>query len=258
MCIRDSRNGDGAFVPMVKNDVPSTTSAAMVPVVLEAFGYTSEMTFANRTARSISGLFALLPSADPVPDWGYFDLPAGTQFTIPNIIGELRDIGFNAPAGTVGSVFVQFLDGEFRVEQSDTQAEIPTSDGFIGVRTTTSRAGGQLGLAYGYTPVGEGADTEAWVYGLQQTGVRGQEGGTRSNLAVVHSLGGNVEDLRLEVTYFGADGREAGKEPECSPCTLAPGQWKQFNTPLAKFGVSQGYARIRLSLIPISKPTRPY
>ncbi|MBK9375332.1 MAG: PKD domain-containing protein [Holophagales bacterium] len=243
--LNDNLNGDGAFVPMVKNDVPSRTSAAMVPVVLEAAGYTSEMTFANRTARSISGLFALLPSADPVPDWGYFDLPAGAQFTIPNIIGELRDIGFNAPAGTVGSVFVQFLDGEFRVEQSDTQAEIPTSDGFIGVRTTTSRAGGQLGLAYGYTPLGEGADTEAWVYGLQQTGIRGQEGGTRSNLAVVHSLGGNVEDLRLEVTYFAADGRELGKEPQCAPCTLAPGQWKQFNTPLSGFGASQGYARIR-------------
>lgn len=243
--LNDNLNGDGAFVPMVKNDTPSTTSVALIPVVLEAAGYTSEMTFANRTTRDISGLFALLPSTDPIPDWGYFDLPAGTQFTVPNIIRELRDIGFNAPPGTVGSVVIQFLDGEFRVDQSDTQAEIPTSDGFIGVRTTTSRAGGQLGLAYGYTPTGEAADTEAWVYGLQQTGTRGQEGGTRSNLAVVHALGGNVENLGLEVTYFGADGREVGREPECSPCTLAPGQWKQFNTPLARFGVSQGYARIR-------------
>lgn len=243
--LNDNLNGDGAFVPMVPNDEPSQTSAAVVPVILEAAGYSSEMTFANRTNREISGLFALIPSGDPVPDWGYFDLPARSQFTIPNIVKELRDIGFAAPSGTVGSVFVQFLDGAFRVDQSDTQARIPTSEGFLGVRTTTTRAGGQLGLAYGYTPLGEAADTEAWVYGLQQTGTRGQEGGTRSNLAVVHALGGNVEELRLEVTYFGPNGAELGKEPQCSPCTLAPGQWRQFNTPLAAFGVAHGYARVR-------------
>ncbi len=243
--LNDNLNGDGAFVPMVPNDVPSRTASAVVPVILEAAGYTSEVTFANRTSRDISGLFALIPSGDPVPDWGYFDLPSRSQFTLPNIVQELRDVGFYAPPGTVGSVFVQFLDGQFRVDQSDTQARIPTSEGFVGVRTTTTRAGGRLGLAYGYTPIGEAADTEAWVYGLQQTGTRGVEGGTRSNLAVVHALGGEVEDLRLEVTYFGPLGNELGKEPECSPCTLAPGQWRQFNAPLARFGAWQGYARIR-------------
>jgi PKD repeat protein len=243
--LNDNLNGDGAFVPMVSNDTPSRTSAALVPVVLEAAGYTSEMTFANRTTRDISGLFALVPRTDPVPDWGYFDLPARSQFTVPNVVAELRRIGFSAPAGTVASVFAQFLDGQFREDQSDTQAPIPTSDGFLGVRTTTARAGGLLGLAYGYTPIGEAADTEAWVYGLQQTGTRGQEGGTRANLAVGHALGGQVEPLQLEVTYFGPNGSELGKEPQCSPCTLAPGQFLQFDSALARFGVAQGYARIR-------------
>lgn len=243
--LNDNLNGDGAFVPMVPNDTPSRTSAALVPVVLEAAGYTSEMTFANRTSRDISGLFAVIPRSDPAPDWGYFDLPARTQFTVPNVVAELRRVGFNAPAGTVASVFAQFLDGQFREGQSDTQASIPTSDGFLGVRTTTVRAGGLLGLAYGYTPIGDAADTEAWVYGLQQTGTRGQEGGTRANLAVGHALGGQVEPLRLEVTYFGPNGNELGKEPACSPCTLAPGQFLQFDSALARFGVAQGYARIR-------------
>ena len=243
--LNDNLNGDGAFVPMVPNDTPSKTSAALVPVVLEAAGYTSEMTFANRTSRDISGLFALVPRADAVPDWGYFDLPARSQFTVPNIVRELREIGFNAPVGTVASVFAQFLDGQFRVDQSDTQAPIPTSDGFLGVRTTTTRAGGQLGLAYGYTPIGEGADTEAWVYGLQQTGTRGQEGGTRANLAVGHALGGEAEPLQLEVTYFGPTGAELGKEPQCSPCTLLPGQFRQFDSALSRYGVPNGYARIR-------------
>src|SRR6185295_10205739 len=106
---------------------------------------------------------------------------------------------------------------------------IPTTEEYLGVRTYTSKNGGLFGLAYGYTPVGTAADTEAYVYGLQQTGVRGQEGGTRSNLAVVHALGGDGGNISLEVTYFGPNGQELGKEPECNPCSLAAGQWKQFN-----------------------------
>ena len=54
-----------------------------------------------------------------------------------------------------------------------------------------------------------------------------------------------MEPLQLEVTYFGPNGNELGKEPQCSPCTLAPGQFLQFDSALARFGVAQGYARIR-------------
>ncbi|HEV8267352.1 MAG TPA: hypothetical protein VGR00_03930, partial [Thermoanaerobaculia bacterium] len=87
-----------------------------------------------------------------------------------------------------------------------------------------------------------------YVYGLQQSGTPGQEGGTRSNLAVLHALGGHEENLQLEVTYFGPDGQELGKDGSCSPCSLKPGQWRQFNAPLDGkngFSASQGYARIR-------------
>jgi hypothetical protein len=214
----------------------------MIPVIVDTGGFTSEMTFANRTTRTISGLFALIPSADPVPDWGYFDLAPGEQFTVPDIMVVLRDIGFAAPSGTVASVYFQFLEGEFREDQSDTQPRIPASEAYIGVRTYATKAGGHFGLAYGYSPLGSAADAEAYVYGLQQSGTRGQEGGTRSNLAVLNALGGNIEDLVLEITYYGPNGNELGKE---STFSLAPGQWKQFNAPLTRFGVSQGYARIR-------------
>jgi PKD repeat protein len=243
--LNDNLNGDGAFVQMVPNDVPAQTPAAIVPVILESGGYTSELTVANRTSRDISGLFIFLPSADPTPQFGFFNLPPEAQYVSPNIVKEMRDVGFDTLPGTVGSVLVQFLEGSFRLEESDTQDRIPATDAYLGVRTTTTRAGGKLGLAYGMTPIGEAADTEAWVYGLQQTGVRGQEGGTRSNLAVVHAFGGNVEDLGVSVSYFGPDGAELGPEPECNPCTLKPGQWHQFSAPLQRFGVANGYARIR-------------
>jgi hypothetical protein len=77
------------------------------------------------------------------------------------------------------------------------------------------------------------------VYGLQQSN------GTRANVAVVHALGGHLEPLVLEVSYFGPQGSELGNDPQCSPCTLLPGQWKQFNSPLAAYGAPHGYARIR-------------
>ena len=242
--LNDNLNGDGSYVPMVIEG-QAERADAMVPVIVDTGGFASEMTFANRTTRKISGLFALVPSADPVPDWGYFNLGPGEQFTVPDIMSALREIGFNAPAGTVGSVYFQFLDGEFRDDQSDTQTRIPASEGFIGVRTYATKNGGHFGLAYGYSPLGSAADSEAFIYGLQQGGTRGQDGGTRSNLAVLNALGGNVEDLTLEITYYGPNGAELGKESRCNPCTLAPGQWKQFGTPLAAFGVTHGYARIR-------------
>jgi PKD repeat protein len=242
--LNDNLNGDGSYVPMVIEG-QAERADAMVPVIVDTGGFASEMTFANRTARKISGLFALIPYTDPVPDWGYFDLAPGEQFTIPDIMAVLREIGFNSPAGTVGSVYFQFLEGEFREDQSDTQPRIPASEAYIGVRTYATKAGGRFGFAYGYNPLGSAADAEAWVYGMQQSGVRGQEGGTRTNLAVIHALGGYIEDIELEVTYYGPDGAELGKESKCSPCRLAPGQWKQFNAPLTAFGVSQGYARIR-------------
>jgi len=239
--LNDNLNGDASYVPMVVAG-ETARADAMIPVIVDTGGFASEMTFANRTTRTISGLFALIPSVDPVPDWGYFGLAPGEQFTIPDIMAVLRDIGFAAPAGTVGSVYFQFLEGEFLEDQSDTQPRIPASDAYIGVRTYATKNGGLFGLAYGYSPLGNGADAEAYVYGLQQTGTRGQEGGTRSNLAVLNALGGDVEDLVLEITYYGPNGAELGREPTF---TLAPGQWRQFNAPLTRYGVPHGFARIR-------------
>jgi PKD repeat protein len=240
--LNDNLNGDGAFVPMVANDAASPTSSAILPVIVDTAGFRSEMTVANRTQRSIAALFAVIRADDPVPDWGYYNFDPGEQTTIADIAQDLRDAGFDLPSGSVASVYLEFLDGTLHDDQSDTQTPIPTSEGYVGVRTYQERAGGLFGLAYGYAPLGSSADTVAFVYGLQQTGAKGSSAGTRSNLAVVHALGGNVEPLTLEVTYYGPNGAELGKEP---PLTLQPGEWHQFNAPLAPFGVPHGFARIR-------------
>jgi hypothetical protein len=241
--LNDNVTGDGAYQPMVIDDEPSTTPTAVVPVVLDTDSYRSEATLANRTDRPISGVFAVVPAGNPTPQWGTFTIDPGTQFTVPNLFETLRGVGFDIPHGTVASLVFELLDGTFD-PNGNRPPGVPTSEGFLGIRTYTTRASGKIGLAYGYSPLGSSADTQAFVYGLQQTGVRGKEGGTRSNLAIVHALGGQVEDLTLDVTYFGPDGRELGKEPACGPCTLKPGEWRQFNTPLERFGVPNGWARV--------------
>ncbi|HEX5855493.1 MAG TPA: hypothetical protein VFZ57_07725, partial [Thermoanaerobaculia bacterium] len=78
----------------------------------------------------------------------------------------------------------------------------------------------------------------AYVNGLQQNGVQ------RSNLAVVNR-GDASDTIALRVTYFGADGAAL---PNPDTAVLAPGEWRQFNGPLASRGATGGYAKVeRLS-----------
>ena len=74
--------------------------------------------------------------------------------------------------------------------------------------------------------------------GLQQNDVQ------RSNLAVVNR-GDAGDSITLRVTYYGADGSVLSN-PDTA--TLAPGEWRQFNRPLASRGAAAGFAKVeRLS-----------
>lgn len=243
--LNDNLNGDGSFVPMVITNPASETSESMVPVIVGTDTFRSELTIANRSKDTMLGQFAVIRSSDAATEFGDFDVEPGHQVVLSDVVAALRAAGFDLPGNAVATMYVQFEpSAEVDVDEPP-DATLPTSQGYVGVRTYTSKAGGLFGLAYGYSPLGTAADTDAYVYGLQQTGTRGQEGGTRTNLAVLHALAGHEEDLQLEVTYFGPDGKELGKEAQCSPCTLKPGQFKQFNSALAPFGVAHGFARIR-------------
>lgn len=243
--LNDNLNGDGSFVPMAITNPPSETSESMVPVIVGTDTFRSELTIANRSKDPMLGQFAVIRSSDAVPQYGDFDVAAGHQVIFPDVVARLRTDGFDLPGNAVAAMYFQFEPASEVDAELPPDATLPTSQGYVGVRTYASKAGGLFGLAYGYSPLGTAADTEAFVYGLQQTGTRGEEGGTRSNLAVLHALAGHEGNVQLEVTYFGPDGKELGKEAQCSPCTLKPGQFKQFNSALAPFGVPHGFARIR-------------
>jgi hypothetical protein len=104
----------------------------------------------------------------------------------------------------------------------------------VGARTYTGAvSGGSFGLFYPGLTLAECATDVAFVYGLQQNPAQ------RSNVAVVNR-GDAGDALVLRVTYYRSDGAPL---PDPDSATLAPGEWKQFNRPLAARGASGGFAK---------------
>ncbi|MEO6324133.1 MAG: PKD domain-containing protein, partial [Thermoanaerobaculia bacterium] len=242
--VMDNVSGDSSYLEMIRTDTKSTKSHALLPVVVDTGGYKTELTIANRTLDVLGAEFVVV-SSNGEKEYGELEIEALSQKISSDIVGELRAAGFDLPNGSVASLYFTFgTVGAGGGKSEGHVSPISATDVFVGGRTyaTKGTAGGQFGLAYPYTVVGDGADTDAYIYGLQQSGTRGEEGGTRSNVAVVHAFGGNDEPLGLEITYFSNSGTELGKEN----VTLNPGQWNQIGQPLARYpGITQGYARIR-------------
>jgi len=241
--ILDNKNGDSSYVAMVKTDVKSKKSDALLPVVVDTAGFKSELTIANRTQVALGGEFVVITPTGET-EFGEIDVAPSSQVIYPDIMSTLRELGFTSvPPGSVASLFFTFEEatsGGVKGEGGTTF--VSASDVFVGARTYATKAGGLFGLAYPFSILGDAADDEAYVYGLQQSGTRGQDGGTRSNLAVVHALDGGNAPITLEITYFDANAQQLGVQS----VTLKPGQWMQINAPLAAYaGVTQGYARIR-------------
>jgi hypothetical protein len=233
----------------VGNAAPSFGDAVevQVPVVLDVFGaasshYTSDLVAVNRSSSDATALLRYVP----VPGTSGADgpviarsVPAGRQLFVPDVIAFLRANGVplsGDAAQKIGTLYVTF------------SGVADASRVFAGSRTTTpnldASVGGSFGTFAAATRSGGASDGEAWVYGLRQ------DGGARSNLAVVHSPGGASSsgggaDLAIEVQVFdGANGSAAGAP---ITFTLKPGEFHQINEVLktARPGLANGYARVR-------------
>jgi PKD repeat protein len=225
--LNDAVTSDGSFVPAL---VPGDASGAdrLVPIVLSVSGYRSELTLANLTAQALN--LTLTYTGSPqlsAAGSGTVNvaLGAGEQRIEPDAMTFLRNLGLAIPSsGSVGGALLV-----------KTPSGTPASAFAAGARTFTSAAGGgTFGLFYPGLTAGECATALAWVNGLQQNAVQ------RSNLAVVNR-GDAGDAVTLRVTYFGADG-SALASPDV--VTLAPGEWRQFNQPLASRGAAAGFAKI--------------
>jgi hypothetical protein len=229
--LNDSATSDGSFVPpLVPGDV--TGADRLIPIVLAAAGYQSELTLTNFTSQAIA-LTLTYTGSPQLSAAGSGSVPLtlqpGEQKILHDSMTFLRNLGLSIPtSGPVGgALLVRAPNGT------------PASSLAVGARTFTNAAGGgTFGLFYPGLTLGESATALAYVNGLQQND------GQRSNLAIVNR-GDAADSITLRVTYYGADGAVLAS-PDTA--TLAPGEWKQFNQPLGSREASAGFAKIeRLS-----------
>jgi PKD repeat protein len=229
--LNDATTSDGSFVPAL---VPGDATGAdrLVPIVLAAAGYQSELTLTNFTSQPLT-LTLTYTGSPQLSSAGSGSAPltlqSGQQLIQADAMAFLRTLGLPIPSsGNVGGALLVKAPGG-----------TPASSLAAGARTFTNAAGGgTFGLFYPGLTLGESATALAYVNGLQQNAVQ------RSNLAVVNR-GDAADAITLRVTYYGADGAVLA-DPDTA--TLAPGEWKQFNQPLAARGASGGFAKVeRLS-----------
>jgi len=228
--LNDAVTSDGSFIPP---QVPGDTTGAdrLVPIVLTTAGYQSELTLTNFTNQPMT-LTLVYTGSPQLSAAGSGSVPLtlqpGEQKILPDSMTFLRNLGLPIPTGSVGgSLLVMAPNGT------------PASSLAAGARTfTNAGGGGTFGLFYPGLTLGESATANASVNGLQQND------GQRSNLAIVNR-GDAGDTIAMKVTYYGPDGA-ALSNPDAA--TLSPGEWRQFNQPLASRGAAAGFAKIeRLS-----------
>jgi photosystem II stability/assembly factor-like uncharacterized protein/PKD repeat protein len=219
--LNDAVTSDGSFVPP---QIPGDASGAdrLIPILLSAAGYQSELTLTNFTSQPLT-LTLTYTGSPQLSSAGtgsaLLTLQPGEQKIVPDSMTFLRSLNLPIPSsGNVGgALLVKAPNGT------------PASSLAAGARTFTNAAGGgTFGLFYPGLTTGESATALAYVNGLQQND------GQRSNLAIVNR-GDASDPITLRVTYYGAGGA-ALASPDTA--TLAPGEWKQFNQPLATRGAS--------------------
>ena len=235
--INDQGNSDGSFVFPIAQRSLRDRQHLTLPVIVEAAGFTSELTLTNLSEEAKTLDFRFVAEGLSTPDrTARFRLRIGArdQRILPDFIEtQLRQRGVEGVrpvrGGLAGALFVTTTSG----------APDSLDDIAIGARTSfPDGRGGRYGLFYPAVPDREAFTGNAWVDGLQQNA------DNRSNLALVNT--GTVNDtdsvFSLEI-YDGETGRPAGTLTR----RVAARGWLQINAILATHapGTRQGYVRIR-------------
>jgi N-acetylglucosamine-6-sulfatase len=224
--LNDAVTSDGSFIPPLVAD--SSAADRLVPIVLSVAGYASELTLTNLTSSPLT--LALMYKASPQlgsgsgSGTGSVTLAPHEQRIAPDALAFLRQAGIAVPTtGDAGGSL-------------DLRASTGNASSFaVGARTFIGApGGGTFGLFYTGLTMADSASSSAFVQGLQQNTAQ------RSNLAVVNR-GDAGDAISLRITYYGPNGSQAGA---VDTKTLAPGEWAQFNQPLASRGVLAGSAKI--------------
>ncbi|MGE5345257.1 MAG: PKD domain-containing protein, partial [Acidithiobacillales bacterium] len=231
--LNDAVTSDGSFMtPLVSGD--ASAGERLVPIVITAGGYSSELTLANLTRAPLPLTLTYTASAQPgfSPEGSgtvTLTLQAGEQRIEPDALAFLRGLGLAIPAtgNAGGALLVAAPAGS-------------TADAIAaGARTfTAGPSGGSFGLFYAGLSHAETTAGPAYVHALQQNDR------LRSNLAAVNR-GDAGDAVTLRITFYDASGAML---PNPETRTLQPGEWFQLNQPLSSRGAGAGWAMIeRLS-----------
>lgn len=227
--LNDVVTSDGSFLtPLVPGDAGA--AERIIPIVLTASGYSSELTLTNLTTAPLGLKLTYTAARQPgfSPDGSgsaTMTLAAGEQRIAPDALAFLRSLGIPVPSGVNagGSLHVEGPSGA-------------TADALAaGARTfTAGPAGGSFGVFYAGLSRNDTASDVAYVYGLQQNGQ------LRSNVAALNR-GDAGDDITLRITFYDARG-SALPDPEIR--SVAPGSWFQLNQPLSARGAAAGSAKV--------------
>jgi PKD repeat protein len=230
--------GAASNVATVTITVTPSEAERVVPIVLDAFGvggsrFRSELVLANRgTAASTVELTYTAATALNGTGSGTVSeaLGAGRQLVVDDALAYLRSKGLAIPqaaagASQGGTVRVRFLG------LSSPEA------GAAFARTTALLPEGRAGVAYPAVTPGEWLTPEGQhVFGLRETAE------ARSNLALVNLSSTADVGLRVTLQSGAAGDRRTFVLPET--IWLAPLQWTQLGSVLARAGFTNGWALV--------------
>ncbi len=202
---------------------------ALLPSLVDAFGlagarFQTSLTLFNASDGMAEGVVEYVASAAAgATGSGSFPLRlrAREQVVVTDASKWLRDAGLDVPEATPGQPQVGTVT--FR-----------TADGLWGgevvavARVTTPSGAGRSGTGLWSLPASSLLTSTAYLPGLRETAAE------RTNVALVN--GGATGRITLRVTFRHAGGAFARE------AALGPGQWVQWNAPLAQEGVERADA----------------
>ena len=227
--VNDQGTSDGSFVPPVPLAGALAATRLVVPAVVAAGGFTTELVVTNVSSSARTVRFSFRADGIAAPDRTVrFErrLEAGEQWIRPDVVGSLRSEGV---AGLDGEALAGALVAE------------PVEGGgvLVGARTSSAGETGRYGV---FTP---GLSAEALAGTAATLDLLRQDGENRTNLAIVDAGLPGASEGRYEIDLF--DGATGGLAAVVGPVTVAAGGWRQIGAILAAEapGIATAWARVR-------------
>lgn len=227
--VNDNVTSDGSWIPATVTH-PGTL-ALVVPAVVEASGYSTELFLVNTTFETlrIRLEIPISPLEIGAPATLVIDLPAQGEKVIPDLFEELRRQGIGPGKGPPIARHLVV-----RREDGGSLAGV-----IAGARVqNAATGGGRYGVYLPAVDVGELPTTSAVVAGIRQDET------TRTNLAISNLGDGSSSAGVFRVALY--DGASGTQVASLEGLFLVPGDFLQLDSVLARAapGTTNGWARV--------------